>query len=178
MPYGAATFSLREKGGGHRPRDVNAAPHKGGGSSRAGSMQRADGPGPSPPAPLPHGRGERVATLLVCVTCRSDERPLGPGLFAALGERLAGEPDIALKPIGCLSVCKRPCTVALAGLRKWTYVVGDLTAEAHLEDIVTAARLYAASTNGIVPWRERPLSFRKGVVSRTPPLMLPEASLP
>jgi predicted metal-binding protein len=136
--------------------------------------------GPSPPAPLPYGRGERSpsATLLVCVTCKSDGGPLGAGLFAALGERLAAEPHIALVAVECLSVCKRPCTVALAAPGKWTYVVGDLTREDHIEDIATAARLYAASPGGIVPWRERPLSFRKGVVSRTPPLMLPEASLP
>jgi predicted metal-binding protein len=142
-------------------------------------MQRIDGPGPSTPAPLPTSsperRGERSlsATLLVCVTCKSDQGPLGAGLFAALGERFAAEPDIALRPIECLSVCKRPCTVALAAPGKWTYVVGDLTREEHIEDIVTAARLYAASPGGIVPWRERPLSFRKGVVSRTPPLALP-----
>ena len=112
------------------------------------------------------------ATLLVCVTCKSDEGPLGANLFAALAERLAAEPDIALRPIECLSVCKRPCTVALAAAGKWTYVVGDLTREAHVEDIVTAARRYAAAPAGIVPWRERPLPFRKGVVSRTPPLAL------
>ena len=53
---------------------------------------------------------------------------MGPGLFEALGERLASEPDIALKAVECLSVCKRPCTVALAAPGKWTYVVGDLTA--------------------------------------------------
>jgi len=113
--------------------------------------------------------GSPAATLLVCITCKSDEEPMGAGLFEALGERLATEPDIALKPVECLSVCKRPCTVALAGPCKWTYVVGDLTRESHLEDIVVAARLYAASPAGIVPWRERPLSFRRGVVSRTPP---------
>jgi predicted metal-binding protein len=118
------------------------------------------------------------ATLLVCVTCKSDEWPLGAELFAALGARLAADPDIALKPIECLSVCKRPCTVALAAAGKWTYVVGDLTREAHVEDIVTAARRYAASPAGIVPWRERPLSFRRGVVSRTPPLALAATSLP
>jgi predicted metal-binding protein len=116
--------------------------------------------------------GLSAATLLVCVTCKSDDTPLGAGLFAALGERLAAEPGIALKPIECLSVCKRPCTIALAAPGKWTYVVGDLNREAHLEDIVTAARRYAASPAGIVPWRERPLSFRRGVVSRTPPLAL------
>ena len=102
---------------------------------------------------------------------------MGSGLYAALLERLAAEPDIALKAVECLSVCKRPCTVALAAPGKWTYVVGDLKRESHLEDIVTAAGLYAASPVGIVPWRERPLAFRKGVVSRTPPLALPETTL-
>jgi len=116
-------------------------------------------------------------TLLVCVTCKSDDGLLGESLFAALGERLADEPDIALRPIECLSVCKRPCTVALAAPGKWTYVVGDLRREAHVEDIVTAARRYAASPEGIVPWRERPLPFRKGVVSRTPPLAPAATSL-
>jgi predicted metal-binding protein len=118
-----------------------------------------------------------AATLLVCVTCKSDEAPMGAGLFTALLERLVGEPDIALRPVECLSVCKRPCTVALAAPGKWTYVVGDLKRESHLEDIVAAARRYAASPAGIVPWRERPLAFRKGVVSRTPPLALIETPL-
>ena len=111
-----------------------------------------------------------AAALLVCVTCRSDEGPMGSSLFEALSDRLAADPDIALKAVECLSVCRRPCTVALAAQGKWTYVVGDLRRESHLEDIVAAARRYAASPEGIVPWRERPLSFRKGVVSRTPPL--------
>ena len=110
------------------------------------------------------------AALLVCVTCKSDEGPLGSSLFEALSERLAAEPDIALKAVECLSVCKRPCTVALAAPGKWTYVIGDLTSDSHLEDIVVGARRFAVSPDGIVPWRERPLSFRKGVVSRTPPL--------
>ncbi len=117
-----------------------------------------------------HSGPSAAATLLVCVTCKSEAGPIAPGLFQALGERLASEPGIALKAVECLSVCKRPCTVALAAPGKWTYVVGDLDRESHLEDIVVAARRYAASPDGIVPWRERPLSFRKGVVSRTPPL--------
>ena len=111
-----------------------------------------------------------AATLLVCITCKSEAGLMGPGLFEALGERLGSEPGIALKSVECLSVCKRPCTVALAAPGKWTYVVGDLDRDLHLEDIVVGARRYAASPDGIVPWRERPLCFRKGVVSRTPPL--------
>ena len=109
------------------------------------------------------------ATVLVCVTCKSEQGPLGAALYDALEARLAGE-AIVLRRVECLSVCKRPCTVALAAPGKWTYVVGDLSRETHIEDIVTAARRYAAAPDGLVPWRERPLPFRRGVVSRTPPL--------
>jgi predicted metal-binding protein len=123
-----------------------------------------------------HSGPSAAATLLVCVTCKAEAAPLGPGLLDALAERLASEPDIVLRPVECLSVCKRPCTVALAAPGKWTYVVGDLICGSHLEDIVVAARRYAASSDGVVPWRERPLSFRKGVVSRTPPLALAETA--
>jgi predicted metal-binding protein len=112
-----------------------------------------------------------AATLLVCVTCKSEAGNLGAALHHALVERLAGL-SVAIQPVECLSVCKRPCTVALAAPGKWTYVVGDLSREQNLDDIVTAATRYAASPDGIVPWRERPLPFRKGVVSRTPPLPL------
>jgi predicted metal-binding protein len=110
-----------------------------------------------------------AATLLVCVTCKSEEGLLGAALYDALEARLADE-SIGLRPVECLSVCKRPCTVALAAPGKWTYVVGDLSRDDHIEDIVIAARRYAASSDGLVPWRERPLPFRKGVISRTPPL--------
>ena len=167
------------------PRGVKAAHHKRGGSSRAGSCNeltvRVSQPGP---LLVP---GSSQAT-------RGDARPPRPCSFASPANRMRGRwargcsprsasvsrasPTSRSWPIECLSVCKRPCTVALAAPGKWTYVVGDLTREAHVEDIVIAARLYAASPDGIVPWRERPLSFRKGVVSRTPPLALPEASLP
>jgi predicted metal-binding protein len=117
-----------------------------------------------------HSGPSAAATLLVCVTCKAEGDPMGPGLLEALAERLASEPEITLKPVECLSVCKRPCTVALAAPGKWTYVVGDLSRGLHLEDIVIGARRYAASLDGVVPWRDRPLCFRKGVVSRTPPL--------
>ncbi len=115
-------------------------------------------------------RNSPAATLLVCVTCRSGEDAVGAALHDTLAARLA-DAGIAVRPIACLSVCKRPCTVALAAPGKWTYVVGDLDARDHVEDVVTAAEKYAASSDGIVSWRERPASFRKGVVARTPPLV-------
>ena len=67
-------------------------------------------------------------------------------------------------------------TVALVGADKWTYLIGDLDPASHVEEIVAAAKSFAASDNGIVPWRERPVSFRKGVIARVPPINHKELS--
>jgi predicted metal-binding protein len=110
------------------------------------------------------------ATLFVCVTCKSGEDRPGRSLFEALSERLQADASVEVRAVECLSVCKRPCTVALSARGKWTYVVGDLALDSHLDDIITAARRFAETADGLVPWRERPLPFRKGVISRVPPL--------
>jgi predicted metal-binding protein len=118
-------------------------------------------------------------TIFVCVSC---QRPIGeagetfdrPGreLVEALQARLndARPAGVTVTPVDCLAVCKRPCTIALSGKDKWTYLIGDLDAKAHAGEIVAAARSFAASDNGIVPWKERPASFRKGVIARVPPI--------
>lgn len=114
-------------------------------------------------------------TIFVCTACRQDDdvdsRP-GQILLEELRARLpAHEQEIvAIEPVECLGVCKRPCTVALAAESKWTYVIGDLDAVGDVDELLTSARSFAARANGIVPWKERPNSFRKGVVSRAPPL--------
>ncbi|CAN7620299.1 DUF1636 domain-containing protein [Bosea sp. LjRoot90] len=121
-------------------------------------------------------RLEPGCTIHVCTVCRRQREDLpegydqpGIGLAAALSERMAGS-GIAVIPVECLAVCKRPCTIALTADGKWTYLIGDLDAGLHLDEIVGAAESFAASANGIVPWKERPVSFRKGVVARVPPL--------
>ena len=127
---------------------------------------------------------EATVTIFVCVSCRrslgdaeeSFDRP-GRGLADTLKARLAdsGQTGVTVTPVECLAVCKRPCTVALAGADKWTYLIGDLDPDTHAEEIVAAALSFAASENGIVPWRERPASFRKGVIARVPPISVSEA---
>jgi predicted metal-binding protein len=116
--------------------------------------------------------------LHVCVTCRQaggpDDKDLRPGavLYRALTEALA-EPDapsVRVEPVECLSVCKRPCTIAVSGPGRWTYIYGDLNPDASVETILDGLRRYAATADGLVPWRERPEAFRKGVVARIPPL--------
>jgi predicted metal-binding protein len=116
-----------------------------------------------------------MTTAFICVTCRGpagdDDRP-GRVLFDAVCARPA-DPGITVTAVECLSVCKRPCTIALAGEGKWTYVIGDLDREASVDDILTMAVRYTQTSDGIVPWLERPQSFRKGVVARIPPLFMP-----
>jgi predicted metal-binding protein len=110
-------------------------------------------------------------TVFVCVTCKGDDMnaaPPGRLLFDAVANR--ARPGVTVTPVECLAVCRRPCTVALAGVGKWTCVVGDLDHALHADDVIAAALLYAASESGIIPWRQRPLSFRKGVVARVPPV--------
>jgi len=117
-------------------------------------------------------------TVFVCTSCRLPlegevfERP-GAAMAAELARKVAAagaDDSVHVEPIECLAVCKRPVSVALAGEGRFTYVIGDLDPGQHLDDVVAAARAYAATDNGIVPWRERPQTFRKGVVARIPPL--------
>ncbi len=119
-------------------------------------------------------------TIHVCVTCRratdSDERP-GADLFRSIAPQGAAQ-GFRVVPVECLSVCKRPCTVAVSSPGRWTYVYGDLDAATAADVILAGAALYADTADGIVPWRERPEAFRKGVVARIPPFppMLAEAA--
>ena len=123
---------------------------------------------------------QSIVTIFVCISCRLekdvDSRP-GATMLETLRERLAEQDQDAIRvePVECLAVCKRPCTVALAGDDRWTYVIADLDKQADVDDLIASARGFAATDNGIVPWKERPDCFKKGVVSRTPPLRVAES---
>jgi len=116
-------------------------------------------------------------TIFVCVSCRrslnDDESYDLPGaeLVPALRSRLkdACAEDVTVTPVECLAVCKRPCTVAVTAQEKWVYIIGDLDPAQHADEVVEAALAYQRSEDGIVPWKERPPTFRKGVVARLPP---------
>jgi predicted metal-binding protein len=120
-----------------------------------------------------------TATIFVCTSCRrslgggdeSFDQP-GQALVEAIEARLRDDDRgrVAVAGVDCLAVCKRPCTIAFSAANKWTYLIGDLDPDVQVDEIVAAARSFAATENGIVPWRERPASFRKGVIARVPPL--------
>lgn len=124
---------------------------------------------------------DRVVTLYVCVTCRAGDTPddaprPGAQLYRALDAALAGQEGnghFRVEPVECLSVCKRPCTVAVSSQGRWTYIYGDLDPATAAETILDGVARYAETPDGIVPWRERPVALRKGVIARIPPAWAP-----
>jgi predicted metal-binding protein len=129
---------------------------------------------PSGPATSPSS--DTGVTLHVCVTCLAGQdretvpragRRLHNGLVEALG-RQADPPSFRIVEAECLSNCDRGCSAALSGPGRWSYVYGDLN-ETSVDDLLAGATRYAATSDGLVPWRERPVIFRKGVIARIPP---------
>jgi predicted metal-binding protein len=119
-----------------------------------------------------------VTHIYVCTTCKlADEAGCaasdrsGARLHRALSA-LASERQspVAIIPVECLSVCKRACTISFAAPGKWTYVYGDLPADTGADVILDGAALYGATSDGLIPWKQRPDALKRGVISRVPPL--------
>ena len=117
-----------------------------------------------------------MSTLFVCITCRREgDAPAGPRPGARLYARLKEQAtDVAVVPVECLSNCQRACTAAVTAPGKWTYVVGHLDPEQHIDDMLVFARLHEASADGLTVWRDRPDHVRKNTIARVPPLNLPK----
>ena len=98
-------------------------------------------PAALPPPPLrSRPRPERPARHERDAAPKSPPRPCSSAshanrkgeCWARISARRSPDPSrmkASRAPVECLSVCKRPCTVALAAPGKWTYVVGDLDRE-------------------------------------------------
>ena len=115
-----------------------------------------------------------TVTLHVCITCRANEPandatlPMGARLHRALAD--LGAPDgVRIVPVECLSACGAGATVALSGPGRWSYAYGHMT-EADAPEILQGAAAFATTPDGIVPWRARPLIFRKRSLARIPPI--------
>lgn len=123
-----------------------------------------------------------AAVVHVCMTCKAGQ-PVAEGgeapgaqLFAALTCEPA-PPGVTIVPVECLSACDHGCNIALMQPGAWSYVYGRLTL-ADVPEILRGAAAYAATADGIVPWRERPVIFRKQSLARIPPLLQPPALEP
>ena len=76
---------------------------------------------------------------------------------------------MCVRAVECLGNCKRRLSAAILRENCWSYVFGDLSIESG-PDLVAGAKLFAGSTDGLVPWRGRPDSLKRGLVARIPPL--------
>ena len=117
--------------------------------------------------------------LHVCTSCRpsghsrhpATQRPgylLYEKLFASLQHGpLAGRVEV--KPAQCLSLCPRPCGIAVSAHNSWTYLFGDQDPNGDVTDILSCLQLYLESDDGMMPRKERPASLQASVLGRLPP---------
>lgn len=140
--------------------------------------------GSQPPALAQPNPGESEApgrdavTLLVCSSCRregdgpGEPRPgsrLADAVRAAAVEGVAV--SVAVRRVACLGNCGRGLSVAVYRPGCWTYVFGGLD-ESSGADLLEGARLLAASSDGFMPYRDRPAALKRGLIARVPPIDL------
>jgi predicted metal-binding protein len=91
-------------------------------------------------------------------------------LADATAHALGDAADVNVLRIRCLGNCNRGLSAAIRRERSWTYVFGDLDAERDGPTLIAGARLFAESTDGLMPWRGRPDPLKRGLIARMPPL--------
>ncbi len=120
--------------------------------------------------------GATPVTIIVCSSCRdesgSDAHPRAGALLAQATQDAAHDShSIEVRTVECLGNCKRRLSAALLRNDCWSYVFGDLSI-ASGDDLVAGAELFATSQDGLIPWRGRPDSLKRGLVARIPPLAM------
>ena len=108
----------------------------------------------------------------VCVTCKTADggAVLGPDMFESVKAAIGSSDRIQVRPVQCLSVCKRPVTVAVTSADGYTFLFGDLQTLSGTAALVSFVNSYQRSDYGLVPWRERAEVLRKGMLARVPPM--------
>lgn len=119
------------------------------------------------------------AVLHVCTSCRppgsprtSRESRPGFKLYQELRERVresAVGHCVQVKPAECLSICPRPCGIALSSPGAWSYLFGDQRLSESAADIVACATQYIDTADGFMPREQRPKSLRTSILGRVPP---------
>jgi predicted metal-binding protein len=136
------------------------------------------------------------ATVMVCITCRDAAERLNaerlgievpgaevPGVAAPGAELLragmvlagatasaaAAVCGVSVQRIRCLGNCSRGPSAAIRCDNSWTYVFGGLEPDRDGSALVTGAQLLAQAADGIMPWRGRPESLKRGLIARIPP---------
>lgn len=118
-----------------------------------------------------------TAAVVVCDTCRfsADEREnpegvRGGALLATALRELADGTGVAIQAMPCLFNCAQHCSIHLRAPGKIGYVLGrfEPTLEA-ARAILDYALAYAASEEGVVPYRQWPDGVKGHFIVRVPP---------
>ena len=120
------------------------------------------------------------STVMVCITCRAATDPIDPSDAAAPrpGAALAdatvvaaaGASNISVQRIRCLGNCSRGLSAAIRCENTWTYIFGGLEPTRDGASLIIGAQLLAQAADGIMPWRGRPDSLKRGLIARVPPI--------
>ena len=110
--------------------------------------------------------------IYVCVTCRRsgepDTEPRPGALLAEATEKAAAGSGVEVRRLRCLANCTRGPSAAMRCNGSWTYVFGGLDA-GNAGALVAGAKLLAAASDGILPWRGRPEILKRALIARVPP---------
>ena len=120
-----------------------------------------------------------ACTLHVCTSCRPpgfprEPRENRPGFLlhqtlTKLIEEQGLSCRVNLKSAECLSLCSRPCGIALTSVGSWTYLFGDQDPDQTAEDILSCILIYIESSQGFMPRNKRPTNLRSSILGRVPP---------
>ncbi len=123
--------------------------------------------------------------LFVCTTCGSKWEN-GRRVGTSEGEKLLQElqtlhetwelaAEFPIQAVGCMSACSRSCAISFAAAGKHTYLFGDIPVSdltTPLGNILDCAASYYQHPTGNLPWSERPVPLKQGILAKIPPLAL------
>lgn len=122
-------------------------------------------------------QAEDGPAVVVCNTCRvsaeARETPdgaRGGALLAGALREIAADSGVAIQEMACLFNCAQHCSIHLRAPGKIGYVLGrfEPTREA-ARAILDYAIAYAASEEGVVPYRQWPEGVKGHFIVRVPP---------
>lgn len=94
-------------------------------------------------------------------------------LYQELRDAVAASPlndQVDVIPTECLSICPRPCGLALSSPGAWSYLFGDQEPSVTINDVIKCLSLYIDSSDGFMSRSQRPKSMRNGILGRIPPM--------
>jgi predicted metal-binding protein len=83
---------------------------------------------------------------------------------------------VSVQRIRCLGNCSRGPSAAIRCDSSWTYIFGGLEPDRDASALIIGAQLLAQAADGIMPWRGRPESLKRGLIARVPPAGFREES--